>query len=63
MKVTFCLDNGANINSLRSQTFDTVKDLGMEEGGWEDMPEDSKYEMVQDWADNYIEVYFEESNK
>lgn len=33
-KVTFCVDSGANIHSCKKQTFDTVKDLGLEEGEW-----------------------------
>lgn len=60
MKVKFCLDSGANINSCRSETFDTVKDLGLEEDEWELLPVECKNDMVWEWANNHIEMWYEE---
>ena len=61
VKVKFCVDSGANIHSCReTKWMDPVKDLGLLEGEWEKMDEEDKYEMAQDWANNHIEVYFEE---
>lgn len=32
----------------------------MEEGEWGEMSEVDKWNMVNKWADNYIEIYYEE---
>jgi len=60
MKVKFYVDSGANIHSKRSQILDTVKDLGMQEGEWESMPEDQRYEYVDSWVSEKIEQGYEE---
>jgi hypothetical protein len=61
-KVQFFLNNGASIHSLRkSGELDTVKDLGLDEGEWEEMSEDDKYKQAEDWAADKIEIYFEEA--
>jgi hypothetical protein len=60
MKVRFNLDNGANMHSCRSTVVDTETDLGMAPGEWERMTEAQKQEEVQRWADQHIEVYYEE---
>lgn len=65
MKVTFNLDNGANIHSCRSVTFDLETEKGQKELGytkeeWTDLSDDEKQEEVQNWADNYLEIYYEE---
>jgi len=61
-KVQFFLNNGANIHSLRkSGKLDTVKDLGLDEGEWEEMSEDEKYKQAEAWAADKIEIYFEEA--
>ncbi len=63
-KVKFSVDNGANIHSCReSGWLDTVDDLGLGEHEWEGLSEDERYEFVQDWADKYIEIYYEESEE
>jgi hypothetical protein len=33
----------------------------LDEGDWEDMSEDERYEMVQDWANDRLEIYYEEA--
>jgi len=59
-KVIFHCNSGANIHSDKSEIVDTVKDLGMEEGEWEDFTEDEKYKTVEEWAWNGgLEIYFE----
>jgi hypothetical protein len=60
MKVKFYVDSGANIHSQRSQILDTVKDLGMQEGEWESMPEDERHEYVDAWVSEKIEQGYEE---
>lgn len=61
MKVRFCCDSGANIHSCnKTDWFDTVKDLGLSEGEWEEMSEEDKWDMANEWANNYLEIYYEE---
>lgn len=60
-KVQFFIDNGANCQSTKtSGILDTVDDWGMEEGEWESMNEEEKYLMAHEWANDYIEIWFEE---
>jgi len=56
MKVIFYCDSGANIHSERREAMDTDKDLGLEEGEWQSMTEDEKYEIVEDWANDRLEI-------
>lgn len=58
MKVIFNCNSGANIHSCRSETLDTEKDLSLDEVEWESMSEDDKYQMVQDWANERLEIYW-----
>lgn len=61
MKVQFFCDSGANIHSCReSGVLDTVKDLGFDDGEWESMSEADKDKQVQDWANEQLEIYYEE---
>ena len=63
MKVRFNLDSGANIHSNnQTEWLDTVDDLGMEEGEWEAMNDDQRYEaQVEYWnGDGHPEIYAEE---
>ena len=60
MKVKFCCDSGANIHSCRSEILDTVEDLGLDEGEWETLKDDDKLSLVDDWAANRLEIYYEE---
>ena len=59
--VKFFCNSGANIHSCRSQTMDTVKDLGLEEGEWEDMSDEEKQQEAEDWAWQRLEIYYEDS--
>ena len=61
MKVRFICDSGANIHSAnKSKWLDTIKDLGFEENEWETMTESDKMDFVYDWADEMLEIYYEE---
>jgi len=56
MKVTFYCDNGANIHSCRKATFDTVNDLGLEEGEWETLSDSEKFQLANEWANDKIDI-------
>ena len=60
MKVKFYCNSGANIHSYREAIFDTVKDLDMEEGEWEKLTDDDKYDEAEIWANNRLEIGYEE---
>jgi hypothetical protein len=60
MKVRFVCDSGANIKSERSEILDTVQDLGLDEGEWEGMDDDQKQNMVNQWANDRLEVYWDD---
>lgn len=61
-KVKFFCDSGANIHSRNeSRVFDTVADIGLDDGEWESFTDDEKYRIAQEWANDhasfgYIEV-------
>lgn len=59
MKVKFVCDSGANIHSARTEVIDTNA-LGYSDEEWETLSDDDKYEMVSDWANNYLSIYWEE---
>lgn len=61
MKVQFSVDSGANIHSCNnSGWFDPVKDLGYSPGEWEKMSDDDKWQAADEWAQNYLEISYEE---
>ena len=61
MKVKLNVNSGANIHSNNSSGWlDPVKDLGLDEGEWETLSDEDKWEFAREWADNYIEIYYEE---
>lgn len=60
-KVKFWCDSGANIHSCRrSGVFDTVDDLGLEEGQWEEMTEEERYKEVEEWAWQRLDIGYTE---
>ena len=59
MKVKFVCNSGANIHSARQETFDT-EDLGFTEEEWNELSDDSKFEVVQDWAKERLEIYWKD---
>lgn len=61
MKVKFHLDSGANIHSCNdSGWIDPVEELGCEEGEWETLTDDEKYEIAEEWASNYLDIGYQE---
>ncbi len=61
MKVRFNVDSGANIHSNNdSEWFDVVEDFDLEEGEWEKYTDDQKWEFAKEWADERIEIWYEE---
>jgi hypothetical protein len=66
MKVTFNLDNGANIHSCKSVTFNLntekgQKSLGYTKEEWVRFTDVEKNEICHEWANNHIEIYYEEA--
>jgi len=59
MKIKFFCDSGANIHSCREQILD-LEDLGISEDEWNDMSEDDKYKEAEMWANERLEIGFEE---
>ena len=57
--VTFYCDSGANIHSRREECFDTVKDLRLDVGEWEEMDEGERYTLVEEWANERLEIGYE----
>lgn len=60
MKVKFCCDNGANIHSQRSETIDIEKYFGITDEEWLEMTEDQKYKVVEEWAMQLFNFWYEE---
>ena len=58
--VEFNCNSGANIHSCRTKKIDTVKDLGLDEGEWEAMDEKDRNGIVEDWAWERLEIYYNE---
>ena len=49
MRIRFYVDSNANIHSCNNTDwFDTVKDLGLKEGEWEDMTEEKRFELANE---------------
>lgn len=60
MKIKFWNDNGANIHSKRSQTFDLENDLGFTEEEWNNLPDSEKEEMVTEWMWEHLDYGWDE---
>ena len=58
--VKFNCDSGANIHSNRNDTFDTETDLGLDKGEWEEMSEEDKLKEVEFWANESLEIWYDE---
>ena len=61
MKVKFVCDSGANIHSARTEVVDT-EDYGYTDEEWLELSEEQKQEIVEEWANERLEVYFDEEN-
>lgn len=60
MKIRLYCENGANCQSLREETIDTVKEWGMEEGEWENKTEEEKQDLVKEWVYDRLEYGYQE---
>lgn len=60
MKVKFYCDNGANIHSERTEIFDVETQLGYTLEEWCEFDEDTKYEIVHEWAVQHFSYGYEE---
>ena len=65
MKVTFYVDSRANIKSCRSVTWNLddpkdVRSFGYTKEEWLSLSEDEKDEIIQEWANETIDLYYEE---
>lgn len=61
-KVTFYCNSGAEGGDTRIEELDTVEDLGLEEGEWEEMSEEERYFIVDEWANERLEIWYEEED-
>ena len=62
MKIRFNCDSGANIKSTNSSGWlDPLKDLDLEEGEWEELDHKEKQAMAEEWASQYMCIWFDES--
>jgi len=60
MKIKFVCDNHANIHSAREEIFDVKKHLNISPAKWRKMSDEEKQEMVNEWAYDYLSIYWEE---
>lgn len=65
MKVTLNCNSGANIHSTRSETFDLdnaddCNQFGCTKEEWMNFSEDDKQEFCNEWAEQRLEIYYEE---
>ena len=61
MKVKFVCDSGANIHSARTEVIDT-EDYGYTDEEWLELSEEQKQEIVEEWANERLQVFFDEEN-
>ena len=61
MQVKFVSDSGANIHSARTEVVDT-EDYGYTDEEWLELSEEQKQEIVEEWANERLQVYFDEEN-
>jgi hypothetical protein len=59
MKIKFYCDSGANIHSRRTETVD-ISEIGYTEEEWKELSDDGKQEAAQDWANDRLEIGYEE---
>lgn len=66
MKITFKCNNGANIHSVRKETWDLsnekhVRNFGYSKEEWLELSEEEKNEICTEWANESMEIYYEET--
>jgi len=60
MKIRVYVDSGANIHSERSEIIDLEQDWGITDDVWKERSEKERYEAVEDWAYNSLQIGYEE---
>ena len=61
MKVKFVCNSGANIHSAREEVVD-LEDFGISDDDWQIMSDNQKQEVVEYWAYDRLEIYWDEDN-
>ena len=61
MKVKFVCDSGANIHSAREEVVD-LEDWDISDTEWGNMTEKQKQDLVEEWAYDRLEIYWDEEN-
>jgi hypothetical protein len=60
-KIRLFCESGANGRSYRvSGLLDSVDDLGLDAGEWESLSYPEKYNRAVEWANERLEIYYEE---
>ena len=59
MKVKFYCNSGANAVSTRVEIVD-IEDYGYTDNEWHALTDDQKYEIVEEWAWERLEIGFKE---
>jgi len=60
MQIKVYIDSGANIHSRKEEIINIEELWDITDDEWEDMDEDEKFGYVKDWADNYLDIGWEE---
>ena len=60
MKIKFYCDSGANIHSCNDSGWLDPNDLGYEEGEWEKLSDDDKYREAEFWANERLDIGYQE---
>lgn len=60
IKIKVWCDSGANIHSCREETVDVEEDWGFSKEEWQSLTEDEKWKEVNIWANDHLDIGFEE---
>lgn len=63
MKIRVYCDSGANIHSRRSEVIDLEKDWNMSDEDWNEMTDDEKQNIVDEWAYERLEIGWEDTDE
>jgi len=59
VKIRLHCDSGANVHSRRNEDF-TLEELGFTEEERNELSDDEKYKVAEEWASNYLDIGYEE---
>ncbi len=60
IKVKFTVDSGGNLHSARESKWFTLDELGIPRREWDLLTDKDKMNIAQEWANENIEIYYEE---